>query len=214
METGEKVIIALVVVVTLGVLVGAIVGLKFGMPIMEEEMHKPESCGKNCHEMQPFYDSLMISPHAEVDCHECHKPHKPEMFLYIGEALHHVEGMVEGKDEGKSLDETFDEMAKHIENKPPASPKVEYCMECHSEHAVPSEKVSDASISCFKCHSTIEHTTHRISEYFRGYEPDYSGMGYESPDYTGYECVACHNDHDINVKEETCNICHPPEKHL
>jgi len=199
METGEKVIIALVVVITVGVIVGAAIM----MPIMEHEMHKPESCGENCHEMQSYYDSLMVSPHAEVDCHDCHKPHKPEMFLYIGEALHHVEGMVEGMAEGKSLDETYDEMAEKVENKPPASPKNEYCMECHSEHKKPTERISDPTISCFKCHSTIEHTTHKIREY----------KGHESPDYSGFECVACHNDHDMDVKEETCGICHPPEKH-
>jgi cytochrome c nitrite reductase small subunit len=191
METGEKVIIALVVVVTIVVLGGVAVV----MPMMMEEMHKPESCAKNCHEMQPFYDSLKKSPHAEVDCHDCHKPHKPEIFLYIGEGLHHAEWMAEGK--------SFEEMAEEVENKPPASPKNEYCMECHSEQKIPTEKISDPTISCFKCHPTIEHTTHRVGEY----------RAYESPDYSGYECAACHNDHDIEVKEETCNICHPPEKH-
>jgi cytochrome c nitrite reductase small subunit len=199
MEIGEKIIIALLVLVTVGVIGGAAIM----MPIMEHEMHKAESCGANCHEMQLFYDSLMVSSHAEVDCHDCHKPHKSEMFLYIGEALHHVEGMAEGMTEDKSLDETFDEMAEEVENKPPASPKNEYCMKCHSEHKKPTENIADPTISCFKCHSTIEHTTHRISEY----------KGYETPDYSGFECVACHNDHDMDVKENTCLTCHPPERH-
>jgi cytochrome c nitrite reductase small subunit len=197
MELGEKVIIGLVVVVTFGVIIGAAIGAVFIMPTMMEEMEKPESCASNCHEMQPFYDSFMASPHAEVDCHECHKPHKPEMFLYIGEGLQHAEWMAEGK--------SFEEMAEEVENKPPASPKNEYCLECHNgeEAMIPSEKIADLSISCFKCHTTIEHTAHRISEYH----------ALESPSYAGYECVACHNDHDMDVKEETCNVCHPPEKH-
>ena len=199
METGEKIIIALVVVVAVGVIGGAAIM----MPIMEHEMHKPESCGANCHEMQPFYDSLMVTSHAEVDCHDCHKPHKPEMFLYIGEALHHVEGMAEGMTEGKSLDETYANMAEQVENEPPASPKNEYCMECHSEHKKPTEKIADTTISCFKCHGTIEHTAHKIGEY----------KSYESPDYTGFECAACHNDHDMDVKENTCWTCHPPASH-
>ena len=197
METGEKVIIALVVVVTIGVLGGAAIM----MPIMEEEMHKPESCAKNCHEMEPFLISLEESVHKGMECHECHKPHGLEMFMYIGHATHHAEGMVEGK--------SLEEMAEEIEEKPPASPKSEYCMECHEErNVVMPEKITGVEISCVKCHdgiraSSIEHTAHRIGEY----------QGYESPDYSGYECVACHDDHDINVKEETCNICHPPEKH-
>ena len=48
MEICEKIIIALVVVVTVGVIGGAAIM----MPILEHEMHKPESCGANCHEMQ------------------------------------------------------------------------------------------------------------------------------------------------------------------
>lgn len=191
METGEKVIIALVVVVFIGVLGGAAIV----MPKMMEEMHKPESCAKSCHEMEPFYISLEESVHEGIDCHECHKPHGPEIFMVMGHALHSIEGKVEGK--------SPEEMAEEIEEKPPASPKNEYCMECHGEHKIPSEKISDPTISCFKCHPTIKHTTHRISEY----------SAYESPDYSGYECAACHNDHDINVKEETCNVCHPPKKH-
>jgi nitrate/TMAO reductase-like tetraheme cytochrome c subunit len=66
MEIGEKIIIALVVVVAVGVIGGAAIMI----PVMEHEMHKPESCGANCHEMQPFYDSLMVTSHAEVDCHD------------------------------------------------------------------------------------------------------------------------------------------------
>lgn len=207
METGEKVIIALVVVVTIGVLGGAAVM----MPIMEEEMHKPESCGKNCHEMAPFYTSLEESVHKGVDCHECHKPHGPiaEMFMYMGHATHHAEGMVEGMMEGRDLDEIFEEMAGEIEEKPPASPKSEYCVECHEEHnVVMPEKITGVEISdCTGCHTgvkapLIEHTKHRVGEY----------RGYESPDYSGYECVACHDDHDINVTLETCKICHPFHK--
>ena len=76
-------------------------------------------------------------------------------------------------------------------------------MKCHSEHKKPTENIADPTISCFKCHSTVGHTTHRISEY----------KGYESPDYSGFECAACHNDHDMDVKENTCWICHPPERH-
>ncbi len=195
MELGEKVIIGLVVVVTLGVLGGAALGAVFIMPTMMEEMEKPESCASNCHEMIYFLDSLNDSVHKGIDCHECHKPPALEMFMYIGHATHHMEGLMEGKG--------FEEMAEEIEEKPPASPKVEHCMECHSEHNIPSEKIADPTISCFKCHATIEHTAHRISEYH----------GLESPSYTGYECVACHDDHDVDVKEETCNVCHPPEKH-
>jgi len=195
MEIGETVIIALVVVVTVGVVVGAVVGVNVIMPKMMEEMHKPEACAENCHEMEPFYISLEESVHEGIDCHECHKPHGPEMFMVMGHALHHVEGMVEGK--------SFEEMAEGIEEKPPASPKNEYCMECHSEHKIPLKKISDPAISCFKCHPAIDHTAHKVGEY----------RAYESPDYTGYECAACHNDHDVDVKEETCGICHPPEKH-
>ncbi|HID20565.1 MAG TPA: hypothetical protein EYP28_06495 [Methanophagales archaeon] len=191
MELGEKVIIALVVVVTLGVLIGAAVIV----PAQMEAMHEPESCASNCHEMEPFLVTLEESAHEGMDCHECHKPHGLEMFMYMGHALHHAEGMMEGKE--------FEEMAEEIEEKPPASPKNEYCMECHSEHKKPTEKIADPTIMCFKCHPTIEHTTHRISEY----------VAYESPSYAGYECVACHNDHDVDVKEETCKVCHPPEKH-
>jgi len=195
METGEKVIIALVVVVTVVVVVGAVVGVKVMMPKMMEEMHKPAACAENCHEMEPFYISLEGSVHEGIDCHECHKPHGPEMFMVMGHALHSMEGKVEGK--------SPEEMAEEIEEKPPASPKSEYCMECHSEHKIPPEKIADPTISCFKCHPSIDHAAHKVGEY----------RAYESPDYSGYECAACHNDHDIDVKGETCNICHPPEKH-
>ena len=193
METGEKVIIALVVVVTILVLGGVAVV----MPTMMEEMHKPESCAKNCHEMEPFYVSLEESVHEGIDCHECHKPHGPEMFMVMGHALHHTEGMVEGK--------SPEEMAGEIEEKPPASPKREVCEECHNgaKAKVASEKISDPTISCFKCHPAIEHAAHKVGEYH----------AYESPDYNGYECAACHNDHDIDVKEKTCGACHPPDKH-
>ncbi len=196
MEIGEKVIIALVVVV----FIGAIVGVAVVMPTMMEEMEKPANCAKNCHEMGPFYTSLEGSVHAGIDCHECHKPHEPkmlEMVMVMGHALHHTAGMIEGK--------SFDEMAEEIEEKPPASPKSEVCEECHNgtRAKVASEKISDPAISCFKCHRTIEHAAHKVGEY----------SAYESPDYSGYECAACHNDHDVDVKEETCNICHPPEKH-
>ena len=51
--------------------------------------------------------------------------------------------MAEGMNEGKSLDETYDEMAEKVENKPPASPKNEYGMECHSEHKKPTENIAD-----------------------------------------------------------------------
>ncbi len=197
MELGEKVIIGLVVVVTLAVIIGAVIGAVVIMPAMMEEMHKPESCASNCHEMQPFYDSLMVSPHAEVDCHECHKPHGLEMFMYMGHALHHAEGLMEGKE--------FEEMAEAIEEMPPASPKNEYCLECHNgEEAMKVlEKIGDPTIMCFNCHPTIKHTAHEISEY----------AAYESPSYAGHECVACHDDHDVDVKVETCMVCHPPEKH-
>ena len=194
METGEKVIIALVVVVTIGVLGGVAVVMP---TMMGEKMHKPEGCVM-CHEMQPFYDSWEKSTHgAEVieDCHQCHVPHKPEMFIIMEEATHHVVATLEGK--------SPEEMAEEIEQGPPSSPKNEYCMECHSEHKKPTERIADPTISCFKCHTTIEHTTHKIGEY----------KGHESPDYSGFECVACHNDHDMDVKEKTCGVCHPPEKH-
>ena len=46
-EISEKIIIALVVLVTVGVIGGAAIM----MPILEHEMHKPESCGANCHEL-------------------------------------------------------------------------------------------------------------------------------------------------------------------
>jgi len=196
MERGEKVIIALVIVVFIGVLVGA-AGV---MPVMMEEMEKPENCAKNCHEMEPFYISLEGSVHKGIDCHDCHKPHEPkmlEMVMVMGHALHHTAGMIEGK--------SFEEMAEEIEEKPPASPKTEVCEECHNgtKAKVALKKILDPTISCFKCHRTIDHATHKVGEY----------RAYESPDYSGYECVACHNDHDVDVKEETCTICHPPEKH-
>ncbi|HDN68475.1 MAG TPA: hypothetical protein ENG23_02705 [Methanomicrobia archaeon] len=209
METGEKVIIGLVVVVTLGVVVGAVAGVTVVMPKMMEEMHKPEACAENCHEMVPYYDSLQESAHEGVDCHECHKPHGPEIFMVMGHALHHAEGMVVGMTEGKSSEEIFEEMAEEIEEKPPASPKREICEECHKpgggegEARAASEQIADPEISCFKCHSSILHEAHPIGEY----------SAYESPDYGEFSCVACHNDHDVNVKEETCGTCHPPEKH-
>ena len=193
MELGEKVIIGLVVVVTLGVLIGAAVIV----PAQMEAMHKPESCASTCHEMEPYKISLDESVHKGVDCHECHKPHGLEMFMYMGHALHHAEGMMEGKE--------FEEMAEAIEEMPPASPKNEYCLECHNgEKAMKVlEKIGDPTIMCFNCHPTIKHTAHEISEYH----------AYESPSYAGHECVACHDDHDVDVKQETCIVCHPPEKH-
>ena len=193
MELGEKVIIGLVVVVALGVIIGAAVIV----PAQMEAMHEPESCASTCHEMEPFKISLDESVHMGVDCHECHKPHGLEMFMYMGHALHHAEGMIEGKE--------FEEMAEAIEEMPPASPKNEYCLECHNgEEAMKVlEKIGDPTIMCFNCHKTIKHTAHEISEY----------IGYESPNYAGHECVACHDDHDVDVKLETCMVCHPPEKH-
>jgi nitrate/TMAO reductase-like tetraheme cytochrome c subunit len=210
METGEKVIIALVVLVTVGVIGGAAIM----MPIMMHEMEKPESCASNCHEMQPFYDSLEVSAHKGVDCHDCHHSHEEivdEMFMYMGHATHHAEAIAGGMMEGKSMNEALDELAHHIEEKPPASPKSEWCMECHEERNVEMpEVITGTDISCVECHDGIRenvplilHTEHPVGEY----------KGYESPSYEGYECVACHNDHDVNVnKEETCDVCHPLEK--
>lgn len=191
MEIGEKVIIALVVIIA----IAAIVGVAIGVPMVMGKMREPESCAKTCHEMQPFYNSLQESPHAGADCHECHKAQGPEVFLLMGHALHHAEGMAVGK--------SYEEMAEEIEEKPPASPKKEYCMECHGEHKKPSEKISKFDISCFKCHSAIKHTEHPVEKY----------RAYESPNYSGYECVACHDDHDMKVEEETCRACHPPGRH-
>ncbi len=193
MELGEKVIIGLVVVVALG----ALVGVAVIVPAQMEAMHKAESCASTCHEMEPHKISLDESVHMGVECHECHKPHGLEMFMYMGHALHHAEGMIEGKE--------FEEMAEAIEQKPPASPKNEHCLECHNgeEAMKPLEKIGDPTIMCFNCHKTIEHTAHKISEY----------AAYESPSYAGHECVACHDEHDVDVTEETCIVCHPPEKH-
>lgn len=195
METGEKVIIALVVVVT-AVTVISLVGAAIMAPTLKHEMEKPESCGRNCHEMQPYYDSFEVSVHKGIDCHECHKTSKPEIFLFLGEGLQHAEWMVEGK--------SFEEMSEEVESRPPAAPKSEYCMNCHKgkEARIPTERISDPTISCFKCHPTIEHAKHRVDEY----------GGYDTPDLKGYECVTCHDDHDVmNVKEETCTLCHPTE---
>ncbi len=50
MEICEKIIIALVVVVTVGVIGGAAIM----MPILEHEMHKPESCGQIVMRCSPF----------------------------------------------------------------------------------------------------------------------------------------------------------------
>lgn len=204
MELGEKVIIGLVVVVTLGVIIGAAIGAVVIMPAMMEEMEKPESCASNCHEMEYFLISHQNSVHNHIeDCHDCHHPQGIEMFMYMGHAMHHAEAMAEAMMEGSDTNEALEALAHHIEQKPPASPKVEHCMECHSEHRIPSGEIADPTISCFKCHSTIKHTTHSVGEY----------VGYESPSYAGHECVACHDDHDVDVTEETCNVCHPPEKH-
>ncbi len=202
MEKGEKVIIAVVILVTLGFVIGAAAI----MPTMMEEMHKPESCAKNCHEMKPFYDSLQASPHAGIDCHKCHESTGPEIFLYIKEMTHHLEGMSKGLSEGKALDEIYSDMAEELERKPPtteALTKTEACMRCHSTRKQPSVRISDPEISCFKCHGTILHAGHKVAEYH----------GYWSPDFEERECVACHSEHDIDVKEETCKACHPPEKH-
>jgi hypothetical protein len=205
MEKAEKVIVALVVVITVGVIGGAAIA----MPIMMEEMHKPESCAKNCHEMAFYYDTLEESAHAGVDCHHCHQSERVEMLMYMGHMLHHVEAMADGMKEGKDSEEALDELAHHIEEKPPASPRDRLCVECHEEHNVAMPyTITSADISCVKCHdgtraSAIRHTEHPVGEY----------SGYENPDYTGYECVACHNDHDIEATENTCNICHPPDMH-
>ncbi len=202
MEKGEKIIVALVVVVTVAVIVGAAVMI----PPMMEEMKKPESCGKNCHEMQPFYDSLQDSPHAGVDCHECHESSEPEIFLYMKEMTLHIEGISEGLKEGKDLDEIAMEMAEELKEEPPTAaslPRNEYCMECHSTTHKPTERIADPSISCFRCHTTIAHTGHEVALYH----------GYWSPELEDRECVACHNEHDVRVKEETCKACHPPEMH-
>jgi len=160
METGEKVIIALVVLVTVGVIGGAAVM----MPIMMEEMHKPESCSKMCHEMQPFYDSLVVSAHGRagvMDCHECHRPEG----LPIGHGIAHIKGIV----------------ASEIEDEIPEAPKNEYCMECHEQ-------------------------------YPEGHKEHITWMGQRFPEYSGYECIICHDDHRITVKPESCIICHPISK--
>ncbi|MHC1635276.1 MAG: hypothetical protein ACXQTS_01455 [Candidatus Methanospirareceae archaeon] len=195
MEIGEKIIVALVIVVTIAVILGVAM-----MPAIEHEMTKPEGC-RNCHEMIPYYDSLQVSAHKGMDCHECHRYYIPKMFLYMGHALHHLQFLQKSAKEGISLEE----LAKEIEDKPPASPKNEYCMECHGRGGapIPADKVSSHDISCFECHYQTSHTGHEISKY----------KGYESPDYSGYECVACHDDHIMEVKEETCKSCHPPELH-
>ena len=202
MEKGEKIIISVVVLVTIVVIVGAAVVI----PTMMQEMTKPESCAKNCHEMQPFYDSLQDSPHAGIDCHECHVHSGPEIFLYMKEMTNHLEGISEGLRAGKSLEETTAEMAERLEREPPTTAsltKTEHCMKCHSTHKKPLARIADPGISCFKCHTTIAHTGHKVALY----------QGYWSPDLEDRECVACHNEHDVTVKEETCEACHPPEKH-
>lgn len=210
MELGEKVIIGLVVVVTLAVLGGAAIGAVVIMPAMMEEMEKPESCASNCHEMEYYLISHQNSVHNHIeDCHDCHHPHGIEMFMYIGHATHHAEAMAEAMMEGIDTNEALEAMAHHIEQEPPASPKNEHCTECHEERNVEMpEYITGTEISCVRCHDgvgavAVTHTAHPIDEY----------AAYESPDYAGYECVACHDDHDVDVDEETCNVCHPPESH-
>ncbi|MCW7079813.1 MAG: cytochrome c3 family protein [Candidatus Methanospirare jalkutatii] len=193
MEKGEKVLVALVVLTFVGFLGGA--------AVMQQQMKHmpPESCYQMCHEMKPFYDSFEASVHAKEikDCHECHESEKPEMFLYAGEMLKHLERQYF---ESKGIE------VEEIEEKPPSSPKREICKEkCHNgvKAKAVSEKVAPKGTSCETCHTEITHAEHKIGEYGKKFR------GYESPSYEGRECVACHNDHSMRVNEDTCLDCHP-----
>ena len=52
---------------------------------------------------------------------------------------------------------------------------------------------------CMECHK----------QYPAGHEEHITWMGQRFPEYKGYECIICHDDHSIAVSAETCTICHP-----
>lgn len=150
--TKKTIVVVLVVVVGVLGVAGA---------AMSSYTHKPESCGTMCHEMQPFYDSLVVSAHGQagvMDCHECHRPEG----LPIGHGIAHVKGI----------------SASEIEDEIPESPKSEWCMECHKSYPA-------------------------------GHEEHIMWMDQKFPEYSGYECIVCHDDHRITVRAESCTICHP-----
>lgn len=155
--TKKMVVVGLVVVVIVLAVAGA---------AMSSYIHKPESCGKMCHEMQPFYDSLDVSTHGiagVMDCHECHRPEGAP----IGHGIEHIKGIE----------------ASEIEDEIPEAPKSEFCLECHGG-----------------------------AKYPEGHKEHISWMGEQVPEYKGYECIICHDDHRLTVRPETCTICHPISK--
>jgi len=160
--TKKMVVVGLAVVVVLLAVAGV---------VMSSQMHKAESCTM-CHEMQPFYDSWKDTAHGEgviEDCHTCHVPHKAEILIIMEEGMQHIKGVE----------------ASEIESEPPATPKNEYCMECHKQYPAGHE----------------EHIAW-MSEKYPEYNPEYT---------SGHECVICHDDHEMKVKAETCTFCHPIE---
>ena len=155
--TKKMVVVGLVVVVIVLAVAGA---------AMSSYMHKPESCSKMCHEMQPFYDSLEVSTHGTagvMDCHYCHRPEGAP----IGHGIEHIKGIE----------------ASEIEDEIPEAPKSEFCLECHGG-----------------------------AKYPEGHKEHISWMGERFPEYSGYECITCHDDHKLTVRPETCTICHPISK--
>ncbi len=94
------------------------------------------------------------------------------------------------------------------------------CHECHRPEGAPighgiehikgieaseiEDEIPEAPKSefCMECHL----------QYPAGHEEHISWMGEQFPEYSGYECIICHDDHRLTVRPETCTICHPISK--
>ena len=147
MKSTEKKVEKLVII---GVIVVAVVVLAVAGTAMTEFMHKPESCSTMCHEMQPFYDSLVVSAHGHAGVMDCHACHRPE-GLPIGHGIHHIMGV----------------NASEIEDEIPEAPKSEWCMECHLQYPAGHEEhitwmhQKYPEVSGYEC--IICHDDHRLT---------------------------------------------------
>ena len=94
----------------------------------------------------------------------------------------------EGAPIGHGIDHIKGIEASEIEDEIPESPKSEFCLECHGGAKYPGAK------------------------YPEGHKVHVSWMGERFPEYSGYECITCHDDHKLTVRPETCTICHPISK--
>jgi cytochrome c nitrite reductase small subunit len=140
--------------VTLGILLGLLVGLGFYTFVYAKGYsyltNNPTACA-NCHVMQDYYDAWVKSSHHSVAmCNDCHTPHN-----FAGKyAIKATNGFFH------SLAFTSGKFPDNIQIKGYNHRVTEStCKSCHAELTYSILGVHEGKdISCIKCHSNVGHS--------------------------------------------------------